>query len=244
MRRLLLAAVLVASVAVASMWWLTRDTRPVMDPTGDLDVGRNVLLVPGYGGGKEGLETLADALRSSGLGVEVIDIGNGQGSLLDYGEALSKRVVALAAETGKPVDVVGFSAGGVIARSAIAQSDTRHFGRIVTLGSPHGGTQLAAVGARFSPSDCPEACQQLAPDSELLASLPIAGDEQRWLSVYSDVDTVVRPVESGMLPGATIIEVNESCGVAEGVSHGDLPTNQSVASLVLSFLTSGEARCD
>ena len=77
--------------------------------------------------------------------------------------------------------------------------------RLVTLGSPHHGTDVAALGTPASPGACPTACQQLAPDSPLLAPLD-AGASCRparlVVSIWTTQDDVVLPPDSAGLAGA------------------------------------------
>ena len=118
-------------------------------------------------------------------------------------------------ETNAPsVDVVGYSAGGVVARLWV-----RDYGgaglarRVMTLGSPHHGTSQAALGRELA-GGCPVACEQLVPDSDLLRRLN-AGDETPdgplWATVRSTGDQVVTPVDSAALDGAVNILVQEVC---------------------------------
>ena len=138
-----------------------------------------MLLVPGYNGGTTALEVLADALRSQGRSVVIVDLpGDNTGDLDEQARALDKAVVLQMQRDGaRSVDVVGYSAGGVVARLwARDHGGDSQARRIVTIGSPHHGTDLAGLGADVAPDSCPEACQQLLPDSELLRKLN-AGDE-------------------------------------------------------------------
>ena len=88
------------------------------------------------------------------------------------------RSTRRSSETGAPsVDLVGYSAGGVVVRLYVADlGGGSHVRRAVTLASPHHGTDLAALAGSLGSEACPEACQQLDPDSDLLRRLN-AGDE-------------------------------------------------------------------
>src|SRR5215469_1119384 len=170
-RRLLLVLLAIAAVAALTIGLVVatsdRHARAIINQ----DRPGPVLLVPGYGGSESGLDVLATRLRAAGRTVDVVHLpDNAQGDL--GAQARTLGTAARAALAGaSSVDVVGYSAGGVVARLWV-----RDYGgatlarRIVTLGSPQHGTQLAALGA-LVPSVCPTACQQLTPDSALLAGL-------------------------------------------------------------------------
>lgn len=200
-----------------------------------------VLLVPGYGGSVTELDALATRLRAEGKAVDVVHLpDNAQGDL-----AAQARTLAAAARAdlsgASSVDVVGYSAGGVVARLWV-----RDYGgaalarRVITLGSPQHGTQLAALGA-LVPSLCPTACRQLAPGSTLLAALN-AGDETphgpTFVSIWSSDDEVVVPPDSARLAGALNITVQGVCAGAR-VGHGELPTNGIVQKMLTLELAAG-----
>lgn len=126
-----------------------------------------VLLVPGYGGSRAALVPLANRLRAAGRQVEFVTLpGDATGDLRAQAAALAAVARAAAAAGPGSVDVVGYSAGGVVARlwardlggAAIAR-------RVITLGSPHHGTELAELAEAIAPDSCPVACRQLTPDS-------------------------------------------------------------------------------
>ncbi|HVD28164.1 MAG TPA: alpha/beta fold hydrolase, partial [Mycobacteriales bacterium] len=118
-RRLVLAlAALVAVVAaVLAVALVSRSSAPAGEPADQRRPGP-VLLVPGYGGGTDGLQTLAERLTAAGRDTTVVALpGNGTGDLRASAEALDREVTAALARTGaESVDVVGYSAGGLVAR--------------------------------------------------------------------------------------------------------------------------------
>jgi triacylglycerol lipase len=208
-------------------------------PVSQTDPGP-VLLVPGYGGNVGSLEPLAAALRSAGRTAVIVDpVGDGTGDLRTQAEHLGEVANRVRKDAGAAsVDVIGYSAGGVVARLWVRDGGGAEVARrVLTLGSPQHGTSQAALGAEFA-GGCPEACEQLIPDSDLLRRLN-AGDETpdgpMWATIRSTTDQVVTPVDSAALSGALNIVVQEVCS-GSTVTHSDLPRHAVVLAALESVL--------
>lgn len=245
-RRLVLGVLtlVVLGVVAAAVAFVVsnRTSDPVVNV--DQSMPGPVLLVPGYGGSTDSLDVLAAGLREDGRDATVVALpGGGVGDLTDQASALRDAADAALTRTGATsVDVIGYSAGGVVAR--IWAADLGGDGqarRIVTLGSPHHGTQVAGLAAQFVPDQCPTACRQLAPDSSVLAALN-SGDETpagpQWVSIWTEVDQVVTPPSSADLDGAINIPVQSVCADST-VDHGSLPRDPLVAAMVSAELGGG-----
>jgi triacylglycerol esterase/lipase EstA (alpha/beta hydrolase family) len=237
-RRLVYAVaglVLVAAVAGGVGWWTGRDdpVRPVSQATPG-----PVLLVPGYGGGTAGLEVMADALRAQGRDVAVVQLaGDGFGDLDEQAKVLDKAAILEMQRTGaRSVDVVGYSAGGVIARLWVKDHGGGNVARrVVTLGSPHHGTDLAGLAGDLAPERCPVACVQLQPDSDLLRRLNAVDETPPgplWASIWTTDDKTVVPPSTADLDGAVDFTIQSVCPDAT-VTHGDLPRTPSVIAAVV-----------
>ena len=199
-----------------------------------------VLLVPGYGGSTQSLTTLADRLRATGRQVIVVQMpDSGTGSLEVQANVLNNDVES-ALRSEPSVDVIGYSAGGVVTRLWSEEFDGADKARrVVTFGSPYHGTTVAAGADALDPADCPVACQQLVPNSSLLTRIagePLNGHPQ-WLSLWTTQDQTVVPPTSADLPGALDVPLQSVCA-DEQVSHGDLPTDPLVIGIVLQALSS------
>jgi triacylglycerol lipase len=236
-------ALLVASAAVLAAVVLQRSPAPGAEAAAEERPGP-VLLVPGYGGGTALLEPLAERLRAADRDVTVVALpGDGTGDLTESAGALEAAADAALARTGdETVDVVGYSAGGVVTRIWAADGGADVARRVVTLGAPHHGTTVADFAAGFARSRCPVGCAQMATSSPLLEQLN-AGDETpdgpEWISVWTTQDTVVTPPESARLEGALNLTVQSVCADAQ-VSHTDLPVLPLVQEIVLAQLGAGE----
>jgi triacylglycerol lipase len=237
----LIGAVTVAVVVVAGMVAVSavRGDGPRVTPVAQ-DAQPPVLLVPGYGGGTAGLETLAAALRAHGRKATIVQLaGDGTGDLEVQAGVLQAAVRAALRAGATSVDVVGYSAGGVTARLWLRANDGGSVARrIVTLGSPHHGTDLAALASDIAPDSCPAACRQLATDSDLIRSLN-AGDETppgpAWVSIWTTDDRISTPPETASLSGALDVPVQSVCP-GRSVTHGELPTDPAVIAMVLAEL--------
>lgn len=240
-RRLMLgltALVMLVVLAVATAAFLNRSQSA--DPVAQETLGP-VLLVPGYGGGTDALNVLASALTKSGRDATVVQLtGDGTGDLREQAKVVDRAIRAALERTGAgSVDLVGYSAGGVTVRVWLDEFDTGGLvRRVVTIGSPHHGTSLAAIALDLAPDACPIGCQQLATDSDLLRALN-ATDETpsgpTWVSMWSENDRTVVPPESASLVGALDFSVQSVCPKVV-VAHRDLPRNPTVIAMTIGSL--------
>jgi pimeloyl-ACP methyl ester carboxylesterase len=237
----LLAGLLVAAVGVRLIAQIGSDLGRPVPPQ---DLPGPVLLVPGYGGGAGGLTALAERIRATGRSATVVRLpGDAMGDLGTQAAVLNRHVDEALDRGAQSVDVIGHSAGGVVARLWAQESGgERKARRIVTLGSPHHGTDLAATAAAAAPGACPAACQQLVPGSRFLSDLeaPVAAPPV-WMSVWTVQDETVMPPDSARLEGALNVAVQSICPGAQ-VSHGGLPTSELVTRIVLGAIGPEPAR--
>lgn len=237
-RRTLLTAVVVGLAIVVSSAALGRANRSSPHPAVHADQRPGpVLLVPGYGGSTDSLEVLAQRLRTTGRDATVVPLpGDGTGDLRADAVALRTAADAALAAGAPSVDVVGYSAGGVVARLWAAGGGAAQARRIVTLGSPHHGTKVAGLAKLLASSACQTACRQLAPGSSLLDDLPETPDGPQWLSLWTSEDQTVTPPDSAHLDGADDLVIQDLCrGLS--VSHDDLPLSPQVGAIVLAALS-------
>jgi triacylglycerol lipase len=194
-----------------------------------VDQGRPgpVVVVPGYGGRVATVAPLVAELRRQGRTVAVLrPADDGEGDLRAQARQLRDLVSRTLRSSGAAsVDLVGYSAGGVVVRLYVRDDGGADVvRRVLTIGSPHHGTDVAALAQEVA-GGCPTACEQLATGSDLLRRLD-AGDETpagpAWATVRSTADQTVTPTDSASLTGALDVLVQDLCPRA-GTSHGDLP---------------------
>jgi triacylglycerol lipase len=247
-RRLLIFATTLVVVAAATTIAVVAGTGHPGQPTSASsgapaqDRPGPVILVPGYGGSTSALDVLAGRIRDTGRAATVLHLpGNGTGSLIADAALLNAAVETDLRQGAPSVDVIGYSAGGVVALVWARRDDgAASARRIITLGSPFHGTRLASAAEAMVPGACPAACQQLVPGSPLLDSLDVANPAglPRWMSVWTTDDQVVMPPDSAQLPGALDVQLQSVCPAAT-VSHSELPTSPVVIAMVLQALGSG-----
>lgn len=196
-----------------------------------------VLLVPGFDGTPASLGTLAARLRAGGRWVVVVALPDrGTGDLAAAAGVLERAVDRTGAAS---VDLVGYSAGGIVVRAFLAdRGGAARTRRVVLLGTPNHGTELAGAAAAVDARLCAGACAQLVPGSALLARLN-RGDETpagpAFASIWTARDQTVTPPASASLQGAVNVRVQDVCA-GSGVGHGGLVRDPLVLGLVVRAL--------
>ncbi|WP_163513029.1 lipase family alpha/beta hydrolase [Fodinicola acaciae] len=203
------------------------------------DVLGPVLIVPGYGGDVSVLSRLAKRITDSGRTVRVLDLPDkAQGDLRTQAKLIAAAADRLRA-AAPSLDVIGYSAGGVAVR--LWQKDfggAPHTRRVVTIASPHHGTELAGLAFAVASDTCPTACQQLAQHSSLLTALN-SGDETPpgplWASMWTAYDDTVVPPSSGELKSSVNTQLQKVCA-DDRTRHTQLPNDPLVIGLVLASI--------
>jgi triacylglycerol esterase/lipase EstA (alpha/beta hydrolase family) len=202
-----------------------------------------VILIPGYGGNTELLVPMVDALRADGRLVAVFTPTGGEAGDLRVQARLLRALATRTLRTtgSRSVDVVGYSAGGIIARLWVRDyGGAKVVRRVMTISSPNHGTKNANIRALTIGQACPKACVQMSKGSDLLRRLD-AGDETpagpKWITIRSSSDLVVEPTSSAELDGALNLLVQTGCPAAK-TAHTGMPAHPYVLAALASALGS------
>ena len=137
-----------------------------------------------------------------------------------FGEAIAK----LSTTTGyERIHVIGHSLGGLIARYYVQRlGGDHHVHTLVTLGTPHQGTQLAWAAPLLP------LVRQLAPNSSVIQELaePAPDCQTRFIAFYSDIDHLVIPGHNARLDHPDLHVQNIQ---VRGVGHLSMPNNGRIA---------------
>jgi pimeloyl-ACP methyl ester carboxylesterase len=188
-----------------------------------------VLLLHGYGCNSGYWAHLTPRLDAAGISHATLDLEPLTGDIDGFADAIEEGATRLRRAAGAPqVIIVGHSMGGLAARAWLRRHGSAQAARVITLGTPHHGTCLAAFGIgvnaaqmRRAGVDGP-ACTWLR---ELAAHEDVA-TRARITSIYTHHDNIVAPQTSGHLEGARNLELG-------GVGHVALGGNRRVLALVM-----------
>jgi pimeloyl-ACP methyl ester carboxylesterase len=137
---------------------------------------------------------------------------------------LGAAIEELSAATGYArIHVIGHSLGGMIARYYVQRlGGDQHVHTLVTLGTPHHGTQLARAAPLLP------LVRQLTPDSPLIQELaePAQGCRARFVAFYGDIDHLVVPGRNARLDHP---DLNVQNIAVHGVGHLSMPNNGRIA---------------
>ncbi len=181
-----------------------------------------VLLVHGYGCNGGFWAALRALLQRERISHDTVDLEPVTAPLDDYVAQVECAVQRLLAATGAPrIVVVAHSMGGLVVRAWLRRHGGRNVARVVTVGTPHHGTGLAALGIGAN-------ARQMRRDSGWLAQLAQDDTAYRPLitSLWSWHDNIVAPATSCQLAGARNIAFS-------GIGHVALGSDPRVLSRIL-----------
>lgn len=205
------------------------------DPIGAKD-GVPILLVHGYVCNRGLWVALRQTLAAAGLGPIYADTFTPVFGGIDvFAAKLDARIEAICIETGADkVMIVAHSMGGLAVRAYMAQTAQTAVSRIaklVTLGSPHHGSQVARLGIGMNAGQMCEQSEWLQTLESREAADAIGGLRKRpaTLSIYTLNDDLVYPPESSVLEWAENVPVS-------AVGHIGLVFSAPVARRVIAHL--------
>ncbi|MFE2097529.1 alpha/beta fold hydrolase [Streptomyces sp. PTD9-10] len=139
-------------------------------------------------------------------------------------ELLGRHVEEICERTGNSqVDIVGHSLGGLIARYYVqCLSGDLRVRTLVTLGTPHSGTRAVPLASAHP------IVRQMRPGSEVIEELtrPAPGCRTRFVSFWSDLDSVMDPLETACIDHPDLDALNVR---VTGIGHLALPVHPAVA---------------
>ena len=156
-----------------------------------------VLLVHGINDTGAVFNKMAFSLRQQGLSVHTVDLIPNNGS--EVLEKLAQQVANYVNDTfatAQPLDIVGFSMGGIVSRYYIQRlGGINRVQRFITISSPHYGT-IVAYGTWLA------GALQMRPHSDFLNDLNADVEMLKQLnftSIWTPYDLMIIPTESSQL---------------------------------------------
>ncbi|KQW52321.1 hypothetical protein ASD88_01535 [Pelomonas sp. Root662] len=170
-----------------------------------------VLLVHGFGCNRARWNGWMKRLRAQGVAFVAPTLEPAFGSIDDYADDIERGVRRLEAVLGRPPVLVAHSMGGLALRAWWRAHGAGHAvpPRVITLGSPHGGTRMARFGQGHN-------ARQMRLRSPWVTELSLLTDVDCF---WTPCDQIVNPAETAILPGARAHRLD---GVGHmGLVHSD-----------------------
>ncbi len=213
-------------------------------PAGD-DPRGGVVLLHGMARTASSMRAMERALGAAGFSTLNLGYPSRRKPLDDLAHGLREPVARFAAGVGGPIHVVTHSMGGLVARTLLARWRPERMGRVVMLGPPNGGSEVAdllrdwrAYRAVFGPAG-----QQLTTTHVIAASRPVdyeVGVVAGSRSVYLLASLLVLP---GPNDGRVTVRSTRLEGMADHITvaaaHHGLARHPEVIRQTVAFIRDG-----
>ena len=187
-----------------------------------------VILVHGYRCNRGFLLWMRQALEARGHVVATLNLEPLLGDIDGYAAQLSKRIDEVLDATGASrVALIGHSMGGLVCLAYLRQHGGSRVAKLITLGTPFGGSALARFGAGRS-------ALQMRPGSPWLAALAASP-----VALGVEITTLYSLHDPFVTPQAAVLEGARSVGFA-GLAHLELAWSVPVLERVCATLETGQ----
>ncbi len=162
---------------------------------------RTVILVHGYGCSRGVWWFLRRRLEAAGYNVASISLVPPYASVDDLMPQLHDRIESVIAATGmQQVTLIAHSMGGLVSRAYLSRHGAARVERLITLASPHQGSELARIGVGRN-------AREMEPGSPWLRDLAALPVGVPFVSVRTTHDNFVMPQDNQRLPEARDVEL-------------------------------------
>lgn len=162
---------------------------------------RPLILVHGYACSRGVWWRLRRDLEAAGHTVASVSLYPPYASIGRLVPQLNQRIEEVCRATGaEQVVLIGHSMGGLACRSYLARHGKSRVERLITIASPHAGTELARIGLGRN-------AQEMVPDSLWLNDLATENLPVPCISIRTPHDNFVMPQDNQRLPGAIDVEL-------------------------------------
>ena len=178
--------------------WMGRDRLP--------RCRRPLILVHGYGCSRGVWWFLRRQFETAGHVVATVSLAPPYTSIGKLVPQLAQRIEEVCAATGaEQVVLVAHSMGGLVCRSYLARHGSSRVERLITIASPHSGSELARIGIGKN-------AREMEPGSRWLKDLASSVTPVRAISIRTPHDNYVMPQDNQRLPGALDVAL-------DGIGH-------------------------
>jgi pimeloyl-ACP methyl ester carboxylesterase len=172
-------------------------------PTNGRGDGRDIMVLPGFMASDTTTARLRKSLESAGFRAHGWGLGRNFGVKADIFDRLDTRLDRLGAE--RPVTLIGWSLGGLIAREYAKHAPDR-IAQVITLGSPFSGDPRANNAWRLY-----EFIAGHSVDAPPIAAVPSEKPPVSTIALWSRRDGVVAPRSACGEPGEADVNIELQC---------------------------------
>ena len=163
---------------------------------------RPLLLVHGYGCSRGVWWLLRKQLEAAGHTVATLSLSPPYTSIGKLVPQLERRIEEVCRATGADqVVLIAHSMGGLVSRSYLARNGRARVERLITISSPHAGSELARLGFGAN-------AREMEPGSLWLQDLAAAEVRVPTMAIRTAHDNYVMPQDNQCLPGALDLELD------------------------------------